>query len=761
MLRSRDLLAVAAAAAVFCAIAYRSFLYSPGTPNFAHDWAWSPAAAQIVDMFHSRTSFSRLDSLGGPNTDVAAYPALFLAALPVGLIGSSAALKFFLLWTTIAAAVGAAALARACGADRVSGLLIGVAYIAGPYAFNKIVSGQVTVWLAYAALPFAFWAIRTMRDRNILFTVGAAALPLALVAPQLQILAASLVALIAAGFILAGLRGALAACAAGTLAAATQSPLALEVRDALGADVYGQFLARSPWELIQSPPLRLALRLDGYFTQSYALATIGLHHAAAIACYAFAAAAWLGLFVCPGLRRAGWIAAAGAASILAVVCCYHLPWRGVADNIFLNVPAATVFRELYDLIALLAVAYVIGAARATGITFGRLAVWGAAVLVIAVACLARYDAVLSASDLRPHVAAFDALAAMPGDDRIWPEPNGRFLKATANDAGGFDPFFGRAGAHPIVEEYFPTGPVAVARMLPLGCAGPLLRAMRVRYIWRRHDLMRTAEAVSPVGPLRSPKCADALHTTRVYASPTDSLEQIDAVPAARRAIDHVDIVPDDWLDGLSSLGGGHDFIFARDASTLGVRESEIEPPLDDRRFVNPHDGPVSASLFGGAGVAFVELAGGAGIVAAPALAHTRINPAARFVYDPRSARFALALCEESFACVGNGGFALFGPALRDPTVQARALSLGSERMLVVDTQFDPALHARARGRDLVHVRIDGYANGWLVPAGDEGEVAISDGRTAGLIVAWIVAIVAWLCIAGALAGGALRSRAAA
>ena len=111
--------------------------------------------------------------------------------------------------------------------------------------------------------------------------------------------------------------------------------------------------------------------------------------------------------------------------------------------------------------------------------------------------------------------------------------------------------------------------------------------------------------------------------------------------------------------------------------------------------------------------------------------------------------------------MGDGRFALFGPALREPTAQARALSLGSDRMLVVDTQFDPALRARAGGRDLVHVRVDGYANGWLVPAGAEGEVAISDGRTAGLIAAWSVAIVAWLCIAGVLAGGALRRRAAA
>src|SRR5271165_771753 len=761
MLRSRELLAVAAAAAVFCAIAYRSFLYSPGTPNFGHDWAWSPVAAQIVDLFHSRTSFSRLDSLGGPNTDVAAYPALFLAALPAPLLGSSAALKFFLLWTTIAAAVGAAALARLCGADRASAVLIGLAYAAGPYAFNKIVSGQVTVWLAYAALPFALWAITSARDRNILFTAGAVALPLALIAPQLQIFAVSLVALIAAGAVLAGLRGALAACAAGLLAAATQAPLALELHNALGADVYGQFLARSPWELIQSPPLRLALRLDGYFTQSYALATIGLHHAAAVACYAFAALAWLGLFVRPGSRRAGWIAAVGAASILAVVCSYHLPWKSVADNIFLNVPAATVFRELYDLIALLAVAYVIGAARATGITFVRFAVWGATLLVIAVGCLARYDTVLGASDLRPHVTAFDALAAMPGDDRIWPVPNGRFLKATARDAGGFDPFFGRAGAHPIVEEYFPTGPVAVARMLPLGCAAPLLRAMRVRYIWQRLDLARSAEAVSPVGPLRSPMCAGALRATRVYSSSTDSLEQIDAVPAAHRTIDNVDIVPDDWLDGLTSLGGGHDFVFARDARALGVHESEIEPPLDDRRFVDPHDGPVTASLFGGTGVAFVELAGGSSIVAAPALAHIQVSPSARFVYDRRAARYKLALCEESFDCVEGGSFALFGPALRDPTVQTRALSLGSDRMLVVDTQFDPALRARAGGRDLLHVRVDGYANGWLVPAGDESDVAISDGRVGGLAAAWTLAVVAWLCIAAALAGGALRARAAA
>jgi len=742
----RELLACALLGVALCAVAYRRLLFEAGTPNFAHDWAWSPWSWQIVDNFHTRTSFVRLDALGGANTDVAAYPCLFLLAAAALVLGSSLTIKFYLVATTVFAAIAAAALARACRADPLSSALLGLAYAAGPFAVNKIASGQVTVWLAYAVLPVVFWALLNSRSWSFWPAAAIAGLALALIAPQLQIFTVTCLAALAAGAVLAGLRGAAIALTAVCVAALTQAPFFVELTRALHAGAYSQFLARSPWEFQQSPLLRPALRLDGYFTQSYALATIHLWHLPALGGFLLAAVAWLGLIARPGARRAGWFVAAGAAALLASASAYHLPWAHFADHVFLRVPAATIFRELYDLIALLAVAYLIGAARAASIPVAKYAVWIAASAVIAVGLAVRYDAILRVVDLRDHLGAVRFLAAQPGDDRVWPVPNGRFLRHDPSDKGGFDPFFGRIGRHAVLEEYFPSGPVAAARMLPLACALPLLRSMDVRFVWQRADLSRLPEAQSPVGPLPTPECSARANLKPVYSTSSDTVSEITDLPPAARTASDVDVVPDDWLDGIASLRKGRDFIFARDAATFGIDESELEAPLDDRRFINPAAGPVSTALFAGAGFAFAELAGAGTVVSGRAFERWRIGPQVRFVFIPRFQRFALTWCGPLSApsCVPLlSQFAIFGVPMARPVIRASKAPLQGARLFIDETQYDPALRARAGDRELTHVRVDGYANGWIVPAGETGGVIIADTRRPLLLTAWIVAALSW------------------
>ena len=123
--------------------------------------------------------------------------------------------------------------------------------------------------------------------------------------------------------------------------------------------------------------------------------------------------------------------------------------------------------------------------------------------------------------------------------------------------------------------------------------------------------------------------------------------------------------------------------------------------------------------------------------------------------------------------VGGGPFALSSASLirttsRASTAQTRSIHVtqwddstrtltagsGPTTILAISENFNPGWHAMFRGVALPTLRLDGWRQGWLIPAGEAGEIRLSFGPTSTFriaIVVWIVAFVLFVGLAWAFA----------
>lgn len=730
----------------------RSIIFALGTPNFVHDWTWPPLLSQVTSFFPNRIGIWWQSSLGGYNIDSISYAPLVIAALSARLIGSDATCKALLFLAAVVSFLGAALLARKYSRDPIGAVAIGLFYAFGPVAINKVASGQVNAWVAYACLPYVFAQVPDFRAPTWR-TIGACAFFFAFIAsqPHVMLYLALIVPLLA--WAEGGLKAALAAALAWLLGAATQTITVAYLMLSARENTTGQLIARIPWQVDQSLRWLDALTLSGYFTHYYESALGQLYQVAWYLLLACAVAALTGFAI---LRNARFRAVLFCitAVLLAAASSFHSFLFPYASSAFLRHPILSIFRELYNVEEIIAVLFCIGIASLVRVSRVRIIACALPVGVALLSLTVSFYSVLHPVDLRAHLAAAEFLEKQPGIGRVWPIPNGRFLSRDRSRDGGFDPFWGRIGLHNVLEEYFPEQAVRVASSRPIQTTLPLLRAMNVEFLWIRRDwTWRPAGGNAGVEYLQT--CPSG--TTMLFDTPSDRICRVTS-DGQRVVRQHLRIVPDLWSAGLSALGKGEDFVFARDSSIFGVREDVLAPP-DDRRFVDAKSGIVSTEIGPINNPQLSEIAGASSFVRDSKVSKPVLSNSLRYVitdgiFEPSAARRvapdtfitdcrAYPICEPARA-----SFVIFSGAMRTTLTRAIDAPLRNVSVLIDRSEYVSSLQARVDNKILPHVRVDGMENGWIVPLGQIDHVEVVNTDATPLVIAQASTIAVWLTIVG-------------
>jgi hypothetical protein len=322
-------------AAVIIAAAYAFDVVWFGVPGFRHDWTWPISQLGGADLIVASATGWRTEGIGAPYP----YPSAYLAGLATGaavvLLGARPALWLFALAIGSACAFGGVALSKRFGAGVPARAAAALFAVANPWVYTQTVAGHAYMVLAYGmAMLFASELLR----RNprpaalLLFALGTL--------PQLQYF---LPVLVIYGLRSREWRPALGAgfaflpCAVGILSE----------RHVLSTTLYA--LA---WQREQSIAPAAGWMLTGYFTK-YAepLPPAAWYGLCAIGAMAVAGTAL-------GRRRATYAAALCGVVALLIASGTKGPLASVYAPVVEHVPASGLYRELYDIIGFVAIAYV-------------------------------------------------------------------------------------------------------------------------------------------------------------------------------------------------------------------------------------------------------------------------------------------------------------------------------------------------------------------------------------------------------------------
>ena len=320
-----------------------------GTPSLRHDWLWPLDRAGLVQHFLDLGTGWFCEGFGHPNAYPMTYPVLAALTPVVFTLGSHAALVLLVALLGFAAVSVAEVIAARFAVGRTGTAAVAVFLLFNPWVYNKVVAGHLTQTLAYLGIALVACSLLEERPRYT-----SLALALVLTALQLQFY--------------------IVACVL-TLTRVRQRPAQLALLTSLivfSPTIIGVLLDRSwllavpftlPWEEEQSVPFAGGIALGGYFLGYADKAFTAVWTWPVMAFGAFAAAA---AFV---VRRRGVIALAafGLATLIFVTGTtgwLAAFWRWA----ILRAPAIGVFREMYDLVAVVAVVYAV----LTGALIGRL-----------------------------------------------------------------------------------------------------------------------------------------------------------------------------------------------------------------------------------------------------------------------------------------------------------------------------------------------------------------------------------------------------
>jgi hypothetical protein len=716
--------------------ALRSILFVSGVPALQHDWAWSPVQSQLQTLIHDRLSIFQPGGMQGYNVDALSYAPLTFANCLAWLFSSNVTLEILLLLFVVCSAYGATLLAQRQGAKFKFSIIIGLLYAFGPVYVNKLGSGQINAWAAYAALPWAFRCIQNLDDVFYLRRIAILGLCAVFIAAQIHVFL--IFSLFVIGLLLFMRRWVqlLQAIIGLSLGAASQAFSIAQSLFAFSANAIDQYPARVAWESDQSPHFLDAVGLTGYYARYFEAMTGTAFPWIHWAQIALAILAFWGL-----LQSKAWLPRASAligVVILLLVSSFHTPLQPVASWVFQKYTWASLFRELYNNEELLAVIYCVGLGCALANSRMRLVALPIMVLLLLSYVLPSYARVVHIAQLDRHVSAARYLERQPGNTGIWPVPNGRFL-TDGTSSGGYDPFQGRLGSHPIIEQYFATGAIAVAVSRSMKEAEPLLRAMGAEYVWCRDGLLWKPPHWSMSVPTVRPSCNIGLQTKVISG---DTVGKLPVTPEWHIST-KIAVTPDIWSLALHELRAG-DFVFAKDAIAFGVDEG-VGNLHDDRRATNPTQGPVPQVLGNRADPRFSEIAVPANVVALRYYQRlASAEPAYRIIVAShlragqplyRSSTYQVVLCRVLTKCVSsNDAFIIASPPLRSPLMKVQFITLRDKVILINNRQYRPAWHASVNGVQLPHFRVNGFANGWLVPRSDIGRISFSD-RTQDILAA--------------------------
>jgi len=322
-------------------------------PAFRHDWQW-PALRQTF----AGVATQKLDAwwwigFGDPNIAAQLHPFFAFPNTAGDLLGSFPILAglFSIVWG--ASAWGMVALLRdrfgAADAGAFAGAFL---YAFAPLVVVKVVAGHLPYLTAYAALPFVIWSSMGS-DRKAAIVLAAS---LCVAGLQLQLFAVAFALMV----LFRRLRWAYMAGAA-ALALCTIAPYLWSLLRPGAAVVTRELMTTRPWELNLSAPLLEAAGGLGYF-EPYWQASYPSEIP-----FAWLFALLYPLGVAGALLSARypfrWYLAAIYVVGVLLVAGLHGPLGLPLEAAFNVLPAASAFRELYDLAILIVFACACGFAE--------------------------------------------------------------------------------------------------------------------------------------------------------------------------------------------------------------------------------------------------------------------------------------------------------------------------------------------------------------------------------------------------------------
>lgn len=476
-----------------------------GLPALRHDWRVPSASDEEAPWLGSFFNGWLLGGIGSAQP----YPTFYLLGFtlwPFGTVISSFAVMALLIYASIYMAASSG-IAIVSNRGQSAFLQCAAALLAtlNPWVYTKYVAGHMVQVFAYAAL-LALVA-ETTRDkprRSVLLICSAFAVT------QIEFFAVACLPLV----VWAWRRHERRVMAVFAIAAA---PIALGITASFGE------IRETPlnlvWQQFQSLPPASALALSGYFT----------HYARSFEPFEFVAYAfgiWAIAAIPLAVRHAtGRFALIVAAALLLLTTGTKGPVAPLYDWLVLNVAAVGLFRELYDLIALVVIAYIIL------ISYGSARFWFAGLLLTAGA-ICWFVPWVSDSPAKYFVAAQlipRAPNPAPPSSRVAYLPAFQPFSFEGRGAGVDPDGYIQQGHGTPLNEFFPTFPVDAAlgylqrgdtrEAQSLGVSAVVVRPyLRSSFSALRYQLVGNgAAALSP--RLRSNEKMVALPIVGVLANP--------------------------------------------------------------------------------------------------------------------------------------------------------------------------------------------------------------------------------------------------
>lgn len=672
-----------------------------GIPELRHDWWWPRERSAFATLYEAYASGWFPFGIGSPDQYPQKYFLAEILYLALSVSSGIVALAAYVFLTALVVVRGAM---RLIGA-RVSSLgkmAVAVFALFNPWVFNKIVAGHVSMVLAYGAIMFFVVEIES-RDNDW----RRLSLAFAGVALHLQFAVLGIFALVVDAMLrrrLLPLVSAVLVCSPaligilGNYAGLRGSPLNYD------------------WFTVQSVGFIDALQLRGYFAR-YDANFVGVFVLAPIY---FGILALVGTF-----RGRAYFSTILTAILVLLVAAFVSGAVGPASALFrfvvVRLPEIGLFRELYDLVALIVIGYIVLARRS--LEHGLVAS-GA---LVSTALLMAFWFGHGPSSMWVGAAEFERI----------PRPEAAFARYAL--IPGIQPFTYRgmgSGADPDtvdygqarqpIDEVFPSYPIDVA--LGRSAAGDVseLEAVGVGTIYERsgfaavdtrldakryrHTVVRTLHpaAIVSIGdfPTVCSLCTD-LDGGNVFFG--DAGDSTTAIPGSRDTIDEAR----DWVDArrffryLPFLGQSFGGAFTTSSSaTLSVS-------------------PARAILVNVSGV----LRDSTGRIVAQG-------------NGDRYGWYAIARRSIRLRCEGRCAVALEGPINSYPLNATRKrshpLRFSRDNPWFVRVSVPPHASGTIRFRErfdsmwlafcgarvLRHVRIDALFNGWFVPRNDQPQVVV-------------------------------------
>jgi hypothetical protein len=315
-----------------------------GIPALRHDWQWPVTREEFFLTMLNSVSGWVSTGFGQPQT----YPSNYLVDLPLvvfaAITGPYGALIILSLFTGWAVAFAVFSLCDAFKASTLASVAAALFAAFNPWTYNEIVAGHILMVLSYGGLLFLVANIARGKSQTSM------AWPLLLVFHQLQFFALALVALVTA---IPWRRPWLAFLVAALLC----------VPIVIGMTAGSATLLATPytlsWQATNSVAFPQAFLLLGYFTRYADVMGFAAH----AAMWLIAGAAALALV---SARRSR--VAVPAACLLVVFALIASGTKGplaaLYGRVVLLTPFSGFFRELYDLVAVVAICYAVLLARA-------------------------------------------------------------------------------------------------------------------------------------------------------------------------------------------------------------------------------------------------------------------------------------------------------------------------------------------------------------------------------------------------------------